>query len=214
MIIKTVFENLPKNLPVFPLDGVLLLPKGRLPLNIFEPRYIQMINDTLSTLDRMIVITQTKRDQSDSNFFSLGCAGKIVSFEELEDNRFIICLKGIIRCKIINNISESGGYKRMSVEYSDFAKDLKPNDEKIDRTSFFEKLKPYFRSKNLSADWNAIQACDDERLIATLAMICPFSNIEKQAILETNTLNDRVKVMKKMLAIGTFEEIQKDDKKH
>ena len=100
----------------------------------------------------------------------------------------------------------------MSVEYSDFAKDLKPNDEKIDRTSFFEKLKPYFKSKNLSADWNAIQACDDERLIATLAMICPFSNIEKQAILETNTLNDRVKVMKKMLAIGTFEEIKKDDK--
>ena len=168
-----------------------------------------MINDTLSTLDRMIVITQTKRDQSDSNFFSLGCAGKIVSFEELEDNRFIICLKGIIRCKIINNISESGGYKRMSVEYSDFAEDLKPNDEKIDRTSFFEKLKPYFKSKNLSADWNAIQACDDERLIATLAMICPFSNIEKQAIirklLEKFSLTDTVEIVHKIGNIGKKE---------
>ena len=174
-----------------------------------------MINDTLSSSHRMIVISQKIKEQSDKKvLYNLGCAGKIVSFEELEDNRFIICLYGLIRCKLMNDVPENGGYRRMNVEFNNFSNDLNPNTESIDRISFFEKLKPYFKSKNLSADWEAIKACDDEKLIATLAMICPFSNIEKQAILESNSLNDRVNLMKKMLTIGAFEEVKKNDQKH
>ena len=174
-----------------------------------------MINDTLSSSHRMIVISQKIKEQSDKKvLYNLGCAGKIVSFEELEDNRFIICLYGLIRCKLMNDVPENGGYRRMTVEFNNFSNDLNPNTESIDRISFFEKLKPYFKSKKLSADWEAIKACDDEKLIATLAMICPFSNIEKQAILESNSLNDRVNLMKKMLTIGAFEEVKKNDQKH
>ena len=200
---------------MFPLDGVLLLPGGRLPLNIFEPRYIQMVKDTLATSDRMIVMTQPLNDENNKNkVYSLGCAGKIISFEETADHRFLISLLGMLRCDLINDVSEENGYKRMNVDFQNYLNDVKQNNESIKRDDFLKSLKPYFELKGLSADWDVIKACDDKRLITTLAMICPFSSIEKQALLEANTLNERADLMKVMLEMGTFDEGVSNGKKH
>ena len=200
---------------MFPLDGVLLLPGGRLPLNIFEPRYIQMVKDTLATSDRMIVMTQPLYDENNKNkVYSLGCAGKIISFEETADHRFLISLLGLLRCNLINDVSEGNGYKRMNVDFQNYLDDIKQKKETINRDVFLKSLKPYFDLKGLSADWEAIKACDDERLITTLAMICPFSSIEKQALLEANSLNERANLMKVMLEMGAFDEGVSNGKKH
>ena len=208
-------DKLPNYVPVFPLQGALLLPGGRLPLNIFEPQYIQMTKDTLTTSDRMIVMTQPYSDgSSNKDIYKLGCAGKIISFEETLDGRFLICLAGILRCTLKDDIQEDGGYRRMSADFSKFLKDMKPKKESIDRDGFLNALKPFFDLKGLSADWEAIKACDDDRLITTLAMICPFSNVEKQALLEADTLNERANLMKVMLEMGSFEEGDLNAKKH
>ena len=206
-------ESLPENLPVFPLEGVLLLPKGRLPLNIFEPRYINMTNDALASKLRLIVMTQPNH-QYPNNIYNIGCAGKIISFEETADNRYLITLEGILRCEIKNDITENGGYRRMKVDFNRFSDDLKYSDYTIERSNFLRVLKNYFKIKKISTDWNIINNLDNQSLVTNLAMICPFSNEEKQALLEANSINERVNLMITMLEIGSFEESKFYEKKH
>ena len=208
-------ENLPKDLPVFPLPGALLLPGGSLPLNIFEPRYIQMIKDVLSSSHRMIVMTQPIPESTNNlDIYKIGCAGKLTSFEETLDGRFLISLSGILRCKLLNNVDEEGGYRRMSIDFNSFLTDTQTNKEKIERDGFFKTLKSYFDIKGLSADWKTIETCEDEKLITTLAMLCPFSDAEKQALLEANTLNERAKLMNIILEMSVFSEGDQNVKRH
>ena len=208
-------EDLPKDLPVFPLPGALLLPGGTLPLNIFEPRYIQMIKDVLSSSHRMIVMTQPIPESSNNlDIYKLGCAGKLTSFEETLDGRFLISLSGILRCQLLKDVDEKGGYRRMFIDFNSFLNDTQPNKEKIKRDGFFKILKSYFDIKGLYADWKTIETCEDEKLITTLAMLCPFSDAEKQALLEANTLNERAKLMNIILEMSVFGEGDQNAKKH
>ena len=208
-------EDLPKDLPVFPLPGALLLPGGTLPLSIFEPRYIQMIKDVLSSSHRMIVMTQPIPESSNNlDIYKLGCAGKLTSFEETLDGRFLISLSGILRCQLLKDVDEKGGYRRMFIDFNSFLSDIQPNKEKIERDGFFKILKSYFDIKGLSADWKNIETCEDEKLITTLAMLCPFSDAEKQALLEASTLNERAKLMNIILEMSVFGEGDQNAKKH
>ena len=208
-------NNLPTDLPVFPLQGALLLPGGVLPLNIFEPRYIQMVKDTLATNHRLIVMTLPLPEKSNgSEIYKLACAGKLISFEETLDGRFLISLSGIMRCRLLDTLEEKGGYRRMQVDFTDYLDDMRPNDIKIERNGFFKTLRSYFDMKGLSADWKAIEKCEDEKLITTLAMLCPFSDAEKQTLMEANSLNERAKLMKVILEMSIFGSGDQNVKKH
>ena len=208
-------NNLPTDLPVFPLQGALLLPGGILPLNIFEPRYIQMVKDTLATNHRLIVMTLPLPEKSNgSEIYKLACAGKLISFEETLDGRFLISLSGIMRCRLLDTLEEKGGYRRMKVDFTDYLEDMRPNDIKIERNGFFKTLRSYFDLKGLSADWKAIEKCEDEKLITTLAMLCPFSDAEKQTLMEANSLNERAKLMKVILEMSIFGSGDQNVKKH
>ena len=207
--------KLPKKIPVFPLSNFIFFPNTSAPLNIFEPRYVQMVKDTIATNHRMIVMTLPMIEGSNgSNVYKLACAGKLISFEETLDGRFLISLSGIMRCRLKDDIQEKGGYKRMTVDFTEFLSDMKPNDIEIERDGFFRTLRSYFDIKGLSADWKAIEKCEDEKLITTLAMLCPFSDAEKQSLLEADCLNDRAQIMKVILEMSAFEEGEQNAKKH
>ena len=148
------------------------------------------------------------------DIYKLGCAGKLTSFEETLDGRFLISLSGILRCQLLKDVDEKGGYRRMFIDFNSFLSDTQPNKEKIERDDFFKKLKSYFDIKGLSADWKTIETCEDEKLITTLAMLCPFSDAEKQALLEATTLNERAKLMNIILEMSVFSEGDQNVKRH
>ena len=208
-------NKLPNDIPVFPLSNFILFPKTTVPLNIFEPRYIQMVKDTLATNHRLIVMTLPLPEKSNgSEIYKLACAGKLISFEETLDGRFLISLSGIMRCRLLDTLEEKGGYRRMKVDFTDYLDDMRPNDIKIERNGFFKTLRSYFDMKGLSADWKAIEKCEDEKLITTLAMLCPFSDAEKQTLMEANSLNERAKLMKVILEMSIFGSSDQNVKKH
>ena len=208
-------EELPSKIPVFPLSNFIIFPETTVPLNIFEPRYIQMVKDTLATNHRLIVMTLPLPEKSNvSEIYKLACAGKLISFEETLDGRFLISLSGIMRCRLLDTLEEKGGYRRMKVDFTDYLDDMKPNDIKIERNGFFKTLRSYFDMKGLSADWKAIEKCEDEKLITTLAMLCPFSDAEKQTLMEANSLNERAKLMKVILEMSIFGSGDQNVKKH
>ena len=200
------FEDLPKQIPLFPLSGALLLPGGRLPLNIFEPRYLAMIKDAMATPERLIgmIQTQTHKDNSQKNeLFSVGCAGRIVDFSESDDGRLLITLAGTARFRYVQDKLVSDGYRLGDVDFSDFKDDLVPDTNLIDRGKLLDVLKSYFEMKGFSADWSHIDECEDERLITTLSMICPFAVSEKQALLETADLSARSELLIAILEMST-----------
>ncbi len=179
-------DLLPGRLPVFPLSGVLLLPRGNLPLNIFEPRYLAMVDDALKT-DRLIGMIQP-RDSDEKgavSLFDTGCAGRITSFAEQDDGRYLITLTGICRFRISCEIEPVSGYRRIEPDWSAFRDDFKPLDSlDLDRPLLKKMLGDYFDLQGLSCDWDAVDGTPDERLITCLSMICPFEPGEKQALLE------------------------------
>jgi Lon protease-like protein len=201
------FEDLPQTLPVFPLNGVLLLPRGRLPLNIFEPRYLSMVDDALKT-DRLIGMIQPAAPCPDPEkeapkLFNTGCVGRIISFAETEDGRYLITLAGLSRFSILHELDSPRGYRRVEVDWQNFRHDL---DEEgcpgLDRTRMTRLLQCYFEKQGLSANWEAIENTPDERLLTSLAMICPFEPCEKQALLEANSLADRADIMMTLLEMA------------
>ena len=174
-----------------------------------------MVKDTLATNHRLIVMTLPLPEKSNgSEFYKLACAGKLISFEETLDGRFLISLSGIMRCRLLDTLEEKGGYRRMKVDFTDYLDDMRPNDIKIERNGFFKTLRSYFDMKGLSADWKAIEKCEDEKLITTLAMLCPFSDAEKQTLMEANSLNERAKLMKVILEMSIFGSGDQNVKKH
>ncbi|CAO3413022.1 LON peptidase substrate-binding domain-containing protein [Azospirillum doebereinerae] len=192
------FDRLPRSLPIFPLAGVLLLPRARLPLNVFEPRYLAMVEDALGggRMIGMIQPTDPECRKRDPAVYETGCAGRITSFSETEDGRFLITLTGVSRFAVQREIEGQQGYRRVTPRWDRFAGDLEPEScGEVDRGRLLAGLKAYFRVQGLSVDWQAIETTLDERLVNSLAMICPFSASEKQALLEAPDLPERGKLL-------------------
>ena len=192
------FDQLPEIISIFPLTGVLLLPRGKLPLNIFEPRYLAMTDDALSG-NRMIGIIQPSDPLSRASappVYPIGCAGRITSFSETDDGRYLITLTGVCRFEIVRELPIVRGYRRVTASWERFAGDLaEPGPALFDRARLVEGLRTYFKIQGISANWDAIEATPDERLVTSLAMICPFEPSEKQALLECGTLSERASMM-------------------
>lgn len=192
------FENLPKDLPIFPLSGVLLLPRGNLPLNIFEERYLNMVDDAMRT-NRLIGMIQPQPSQKDSSnapehpaLYDTGCAGKITSFEETPDGRYLINLTGICRFKRGEELSTNRGYRKIAPDWTVFQKDLEgPGCMSFERSELIMLLQKYFAQHGLSCDWDSVESASDDKLLTALSMICPLQASEKQALLEAKECKDR-----------------------
>ena len=202
---KNLFEigmnDIPDHLPLFPLDNVLLLPFGKLPLNIFEPRYIKMVLESLKK-QRLIGIVQPK--DNSGTFFNIGCIGKITSFIETPDNRIVLNLDGICRFKISDSQLSQGGYFNANVETVDFIHDINLVEPMIDREGLIKKFAQFFKIKKYDLDLNIIEETSNLQLLSTLTMLAPFNKIDKQAILEAQNLIDRLKVINTILDLNTF----------
>jgi len=184
--------DLPETIPVFPLPGALLLPRARLPLHLFEPRYLAMMDDCLKTPDRLVGMIQPY--ENGDKLHGIGCAGRISAFSETEDGRYMITLSGISRFRIVSEIE--GGmtpYRRCAVNWQGFDRDLggAEEDAAMDRPKFLGMLQRFFQDQDLQTDWESLEEADDELLINSLSMLCPFSPEDKQALLEAPSLDTR-----------------------
>jgi Lon protease-like protein len=192
--------SLPRHIPIFPLAGALLLPRTQLPLSIFEPRYIAMVNDALAS-DRIIGMTQPLDDKAAASqnpaLYEIGCAGKITSFAELEDGRLLIMLTGIARFSIWRELPSNKPYRLFEVDYSAFADDLKLGfgEEKVNREQVLSTFRAYLKANDLKTDWGEIKAASNELLVNSLATIAPFAVAEKQALLEAPSLDARAELL-------------------
>ncbi len=188
-------SDLPETIPVFPLPGALLLPRARLPLHIFEPRYLAMLDDTLKTTDRIIGMIQPREGApaGSSTLQSIGCAGRLTSFTETDDGRYMVTLTGISRFRVIEEVEGFTPYRRCKVNWSGFDRDLgsSEHDPKFDRDAFFASLNRYFEAEGLQTDWESLKEAEDELLINSLSMLCPFEPEDKQALLEAPSLLTR-----------------------
>ncbi len=195
------FKDLPETLPVFPLPGVLLLPTGSLPLNIFEKRYLSMVEDAMASPHRMIGMIQP-RDETES-LYDVGCAGKITEFRETGDGRFLITLNGICRFRIVGEVPSKTLYRQARMDWSPYGADLTmPTCLDIDREKLNSLLQTYFSHQDMNCDWEAIKKAPDSRLLTCLAMVCPFEAKEKQALLEAPCCKSRAETFIAMLEMA------------
>ena len=239
--VSTKPSDLPKELPVFPLSGALLLPGGRLPLNLFEPRYLNMSLDALAA-GRIIGMIQPNydamggarpiedeedddadddaddedvglesgptlelHDDQEPPLYKTGCAGRIVYFEETDDGRLLIALKGLSRFHMIEELSGVKGYRKIRADYSAFPDDMKPPQEfDLDRESLLDTLQPYIDAQGMRLKVEIIKGLSDHTLVSSLCMICPFDPREKQALLESKTPQDRADMLHALLQMGVF----------
>jgi Lon protease-like protein len=209
-------EDLPDILPVFPLSGVLLLPRGRLPLNIFERRYVAMFDDALASQRLIGMIQPNDGEPQDTGpaLFPVGCAGRITSFSETEDGRYLVTLDGVARFRVVRELPLHRGYRRVAADWSSYHGDLIEEPCAIDRPRLTDLLQAYFRQQGLSANWEAIGATPDEKLLTSLAMICPFEPREKQALLEAGCLSDRARLMMTMIEIAVAGNVDASQHRH
>lgn len=184
-------EEIPSKISIFPLNGALLLPRSQLPLNIFEPRYLEMIDNSISS-DRLIGMIQTQ-ESNENQLYSIGCLGKITSFTELSDSRFIITLNGICRYKVTQELDTLTPYRQVKVSYEDFENDLTPgfNQDKANRDKLLDVLKKYLEKNNLQMDWEAVKSSPTETLVNSLCTLSPYSAEEKQVLLEADSIEKR-----------------------
>lgn len=187
--------DLPGTIAVFPLPGALLLPRARLPLHIFEPRYLQMLEDTLKTPHRLIGMVQPDpvKGRDTTALHSIGCAGRVTQFSETEDGRYFITLTGISRFRVREEVTGFSPYRRCDVRWDGFERDLggPETDPAFEREAFTVLLERYFAARNLSADWSALKEADDELLINSLSTLLDFDVEDKQALLEAPQLSSR-----------------------
>ncbi|MGM0583961.1 MAG: LON peptidase substrate-binding domain-containing protein [Pseudomonadota bacterium] len=197
--------DLPEVIPVFPLPGALLLPRGRLPLNIFEPRYLAMLDDALKTDHRLIGMIQPfeSSEGETPRLRRIGCAGRVIAFSEAEDGRYLITLAGVARFRVKEEVEGFQPYRRVRAGWEDFRRDLGRGEEDpgFDRDAFLETLGRFFSVAQLSSDWDTLREADAEMLINSLSMLCPFEVEEKQALLEAPTLETRRETL---LALMSF----------
>lgn len=190
----TRIKDLPDIIPVFPLPGALLLPRARLPLHLFEPRYLAMLDDALKTPSRLIGMVQPS--EIAGNKFGLqhiGCAGRVTQFSETEDGRYMITLAGVSRFEVKEEVEGFTPYRRCEVSWDNFSPDLDgvERDVSFDRSSFLDLLDRYFDAMDLSADWDTLKDAEDELLINSLSMLLEFDPEDKQALLEAKSLTQR-----------------------
>jgi uncharacterized protein len=191
------FEELPAFLPIFPLTGVLLLPRGRLPLNVFEPRYLAMTTQALAH-DRMIGMVQPLEGQGDAGdppVYRTGCAGRVVEFAETEDGRLLITLKGVARFDIAEEPPRHALFRRVVPDWQRWRNDLIEDEKDVDRTRMVAALAPFFERHGIAADSDVLSSAPIEHLVNSLAMACPFTPREKQALLEAERTAERAKIL-------------------
>ena len=201
-------STLPKIIPVFPLSNFIIFPKTTVPLNIFEPRYIEMINDSMKSnkLIGMIQPRKTTDESSPPTLHKIGCMGKITSFKETEDSRYIIELKGLIRFNIVKEIHSNKKYREYEISFKDFNKDLEDKKEQIkfsDLELVFKDLKSLFEKRGFIINWKELEKQSLDETINALAMASPFSLEEKQILLEAETLNIRKNKIAQILSTYT-----------
>lgn len=198
-------DDLPHEFAVFPLSGALLLPRGKLPLNIFEPRYLAMTQDSLAA-GRMFGMVQPDPGVAPNGegLYRVGCLGRLSSFSETDDGRLLITLTGLIRFNIVTELEAQQGYRRVRGDFTGYIDDLKlerPSIE-IERDRILTALRAYFTRRGVEANWEAIRGLSDDGLVITLAMACPFEPVEKQALLEAPSDLDRAATLLALLQMG------------
>ena len=193
-------DEMPAVLPVFPLEAALMLPRGQLPLNIFEPRYLAMIDDAMKA-DRIIGMIQPalvgSSDHGARSLQAVGCAGRLTQIAETGDGRYVITLTGIARFRVIEELSVTTPYRQCRVDFSDFSEDFQPRagEKAVDREGLVKALRSFATATRLTIDWKAIDEAQNEELVNALAMMSPFGPKEKQALLEAPDLKTRAEVL-------------------
>jgi uncharacterized protein len=193
--------DLPEIVPVFPLPGALLLPRGQMPLNIFEPRYLAMVDDALRDGHRLIGMIQPDPAHPGSeekpNLFKVGCVGRITQLAETGDGRYLMQLTGVARFRVIEELNVGTLYRQCRVTYAPFADDFiaRKGEEAVDRKALLEALSAFLKANNLKTDWSSIETAPNEALVNALAMMSPYGVAEKQALLEAPDLKTRAEIM-------------------
>ena len=206
-------DDLPKIIPVFPLSNFIIFPKTTVPLNIFEPRYLDMVNDSMKS-DKLIGMIQPKNSKDENNIpklHNVGCLGKITSFRETEDGRYLIELKGKIRFQILNEINTDKKYRSVEVNYDDYSNDLSEEKEKLkfsDLELIFKDLKSLFEKRGFIINWKALEKQSLNETINALAMASPFSLEEKQILLEAKNLDIRKNKIAEILKTYIFDDYE------
>lgn len=201
--------SLPDRIPIFPLPGAILLPGGRLPLNIFEPRYLAMIRDAMKGA-RMIGMIQPSDPDSEEfepPVFRTGCLGRIVDFSETGDGRYLIALSGVCRFNVVEELSRDTAYRQVTADYEPFKDDFSAGDgpQGVDRDALLAALRAFLDSRGLKADWEAAEKASDTVLVNSLSMVLPMMPAEKQALLEAATIADRGTTMAMLMQMATLE---------
>jgi len=198
-------KKFPKKIPIFPLSGVIYFPKTNLPLNIFEERYLDLVNDCFRS-DKLMGMVQSKRENS--LVYKVGCLGKISDYQETSDGRVLINLTGITRFEITKEITNKKKYREFEVDYEKFHKDIldKENIElSYNKSDFMDKIKRFFEKSGLMINWKEFEKLDESQKINTLSMIAPISNEEKQKLLETVSLNDKTNTLLNIIKFYSYE---------
>ena len=191
--------NLPLKIPIFPLSSAIFFPKTILPLNIFETRYIQLVNDCMKN-NRLFGMVQPKSKKNLNEVYRVGCLGKIVSFNETNDKRFIITLSGIIRFRIEEEVKSEKLYREFKVNYSDFLKDLDDDQSiKVPNKDIIKKIKEFFNRNDYLIEFNELEKLNFDQMISTICMISPFSVEEKQKLIETVKIEDKISALEKII---------------
>ena len=215
-----MYKSLPDKISIFPLKGVIMLPDTTLPLNIFEPRYLSMIENALKTSHRMIGIIQPKKkaNKNDLSVYLTGCLGKIIKFEETPDGRYLISLRGISRINIVNETLSDEGYLVAKINNKNYLNDINKykemsfvyeNDQKLKI-----ELKNYFKTKKIETDWGYIEKCANVDLVDQISMICPFTSEEKQMLLESENIENRYLLLTSILEMNNINNGDKNVIKH
>jgi uncharacterized protein len=193
--------ELPEVIPVFPLPGALLLPRGQMPLNIFEPRYLAMVDDAFRDGHRLIGMIQPDVTHSPSEakpvLFKVGCVGRITQLAESGDGRYILELTGVARFKVVEELSVLTAYRQCKVDFFAFADDFtaRKGEEDVDRQALLEVLNDFLKANNLKVDWEGVESAPNEALVNALAMMSPYGPAEKQAMLEAPDLKTRAEIL-------------------
>ena len=214
------FDQLPARIPIFPLPSALLLPGGQLPLNIFEPRYLAMVTHALSTPSRLIGMVQPLDENTQTDaagnplLFETGCAGRLSFFQESDNGRFVIALTGLCRFNRRSQQLDPNGFLVADVDWQPFAHDLQVEVSEFDRGPLIKVMRRYFDLKGFETDWTQIENSNNDQLLATLSMVCPFEIAEKQALLEVDTMAKRAELLIAMMEMALHNETGGKDARH
>lgn len=189
-------KQFPNEIPIFPLSGVIYFPKTNLPLNIFEKRYVDLVNDSIRK-DKLMGMIQSKKGNNE--IYKVGCLGKISDFKKSNDGRILINLTGITRFEVLEEKNNSKLYREFKVNYDKFLLDLNPDSEQVDIKPTMEKTKIFFKRNGLIINWKEFEKLDDIQKINTLSMISPIANEEKQKLLESVSLTEKVKTLDEVI---------------